>query len=107
MWKRLGTIILVGVVAGLTVVAALRVLPPGAPEPPGATVRAEGPAPLGPVDLTPEERIVIGVYKQVSPAVVHIASIALAYDFFFNVVPQAGTGSGFLIDEQGHIVTNN
>ncbi|MGH7377485.1 MAG: S1C family serine protease, partial [Candidatus Methylomirabilales bacterium] len=37
----------------------------------------------------------------------HIASIALAYDFFFNVVPQAGTGSGFLIDEQGHIVTNN
>ncbi len=107
MWKRLGTIILVGVVAGLTVVAALRVLPPGAPEPPGATVRAEGPAPLGPGDLSPEERIVIGVYKQVSPAVVHIASIALAYDFFFNVVPQAGTGSGFLIDEQGHIVTNN
>ncbi len=107
MWRRLGTILLVGVVAGLTGVAALRVLPPGAPEPPRATVRAEGPAPLGPVDLTPEERIVIGVYKQVSPAVVHIASIALAYDFFFNVVPQAGTGSGFLIDEQGHILTNN
>ncbi|MEK7853992.1 MAG: hypothetical protein AAB272_03500, partial [candidate division NC10 bacterium] len=103
MWKRLGTLLLVGVVAGLTVVAALRALPPGAPEPPGATVRAEGPAPLGPVDPTPEERIVIGVYKRVSPAVVHIASIALAYDFFFNVVPQAGTGSGFLIDEQGHI----
>ncbi|MEK7338564.1 MAG: trypsin-like peptidase domain-containing protein, partial [candidate division NC10 bacterium] len=107
MWKRLGTLLLVGVVAGLTVVATLRVLGPAAPESPGAPVRAEAPALLSPGDLTPEERIVIGVYKQVSPAVVHIASIALAYDFFFNVVPQAGTGSGFLIDEQGHIVTNN
>ena len=107
MWKRLGTLLLVGVVAGLTVVATLRVLGPAAPESPGAPVRAEAPALLSPGDLTPEERIVIGVYKQVSPAVVHIASIALAYDFFFNPVPQAGTGSGFLIDEQGHIVTNN
>ena len=107
MWKRLGTLLLVGVVAGLTVVATLRVLGPAAPESPGAPVRAEAPALLSPGDLTPEERIVIGVYKQVSPAVVHVASIALAYDFFFNPVPQAGTGSGFLIDEQGHIVTNN
>ncbi len=107
MWRRLGTLLLVGVVAGLTVVAALRVLPPGAPEPPSAPVQAQAPAPVAPGDLTPEERIVIGVYKKVSPAVVHIASIAVAYDFFFNQVPQAGTGSGFLIDEQGHIVTNN
>ncbi len=107
MWKRLGTLLLVGVVAGLTVVATLRVLGPAAPESPGAPVRAEAPALLSPGDLTPEERIVIGVYKQVGPAVVHIASIALAYDSFFNPVPQAGTGSGFLIDEQGHIVTNN
>jgi putative serine protease PepD len=94
-------------VAGLTVVAALRVLGPGMPVPPGGMVQAEAPAPLGPGELTSEERIVIGVYKKVSPAVVHIASIALAYDFFFNVVPQAGTGSGFLVDDQGHIVTNN
>lgn len=107
MWRRLGTLLLVGVVAGLTVVAALRVLMPGAPEPPSAPVQAQAPAPVAPGDLTPEERIVIGVYKKVSPAVVHIASIAVAYDFFFNQVPQAGTGSGFLIDEQGHIVTNN
>jgi len=107
MWRRLGTILLVGVIAGLTVVAALRVLPPGAPEPPGAAVQAQAPAPLAPGDLTPEERIIIGVYKKVSPAVVHIASRALAFDFFFNPVPQEGTGSGFLIDEQGHILTNN
>ncbi len=107
MWRRLGTLLLVGVVAGLTVVAALWVLMPGAPEPPSAPVQAQAPAPVAPGDLTPEERIVIGVYKRVSPAVVHIASVALAYDFFFNVIPQTGTGSGFLIDEQGHIITNN
>ncbi len=107
MWRRLGTLLLVGVVAGLTVVAALRVMGPSAPEPPGAPVQAQAPALLAPGDLAPEERIVIGVYKRVSPAVVHIASVALAYDFFFNVIPQTGTGSGFLIDEQGHIITNN
>ncbi len=107
MWRRLGTLLLVGVVAGLTVVAALRVMGPSAPEPPGGPVQAQAPALLAPGDLAPEERIVIGVYKRVSPAVVHIASVALAYDFFFNVIPQTGTGSGFLIDEQGHIITNN
>ncbi|MBI2080489.1 MAG: trypsin-like peptidase domain-containing protein, partial [candidate division NC10 bacterium] len=107
MWRRLGTLLLVGVVAGLTVVGALRVLGPVATEPPGTPVLAEAPAPLGPGDLSPEERIVIGVYGKASPAVVHIASVALAYDFFFNVVPQTGTGSGFILDEQGHIVTNN
>ena len=110
MWRRLGTILLVGIVAGLTVVAAFRLLPPGPvgpAVPPGATVLAEGPSSPDLADLAPEERLLIGVYKKVSPAVVHIASRALAYDFFFNPVPQEGTGSGFLIDEQGHILTNN
>ncbi|MBI3002546.1 MAG: trypsin-like peptidase domain-containing protein, partial [candidate division NC10 bacterium] len=107
LWRRLGTLLLVGVVAGLTVVGALRVLGPVATEPPGTPVLAEAPAPLTPGDLSPEERIVIGGDRKASPAVVHIASVALAYDFFFNVVPQTGTGSGFILDEQGHIVTNN
>lgn len=57
--------------------------------------------------LSPEEEIVISVYKQASPGVVHVASIAVAYDFFFNPVPQRGTGSGFIIDDRGYILTNN
>jgi len=57
--------------------------------------------------LTPEEQVVISVYKNASPGVVHITSVALAYDFFFNIVPQEGTGSGFIIDDQGYILTNN
>jgi putative serine protease PepD len=57
--------------------------------------------------LSPEEQIVIAVYKRASPGVVHITSTALAYDFFFNPVPQKGTGSGFVLDDRGYILTNN
>jgi S1-C subfamily serine protease len=53
-----------------------------------------------------EEQLVINVYERVSPAVVNITSRAYTYDFFFNVVPQEGAGSGFVYDEKGHIVTN-
>ncbi|MBI2903126.1 MAG: trypsin-like peptidase domain-containing protein [Candidatus Methylomirabilis oxyfera] len=57
--------------------------------------------------LSPEEQIVISVYKRAGPGVVHITSTALAYDFFFNPVPQKGTGSGFVVDDRGYILTNN
>lgn len=58
-------------------------------------------------ELTAAEEVIIRVYREVSPAVVHITSTALGYDFFFNVVPHRGSGSGFIIDEKGHIVTND
>jgi S1-C subfamily serine protease len=31
----------------------------------------------------------------------------MAYDFFYQPVPQQGQGSGFILDKQGHILTNN
>lgn len=46
------------------------------------------------------------VYELAGPAVVHIASLSYAYDFFSRPVPQEGTGSGFFYDVEGHIVTN-
>jgi len=57
--------------------------------------------------LSPEEQVVINVYKQASPGVVNITSTTLAYDFFFNVIPQQGTGSGFFVDDKGHVLTNS
>lgn len=57
--------------------------------------------------LTPEEEIVIGVYRAASPGVVHITSIVLSQDFFFRIVPERGTGSGFIVDDRGYILTNN
>jgi S1-C subfamily serine protease len=61
-----------------------------------------------PQDLTPSEVRDIEVFRRASSSVVFITSIALQRDFFsFDVqqIPQ-GTGSGFVWDDQGHIVTN-
>jgi len=60
----------------------------------------------GPQQLDPEEQNNIDVYKRVSPAVVNITSTTLQMDFFFGAVPQQGAGSGFIIDKEGHILTN-
>jgi S1-C subfamily serine protease len=53
-----------------------------------------------------EEQNNIAVYKRVLPSVVNITSTALVYNFFFQAVPQQGQGSGFVLDKQGHILTN-
>jgi len=58
--------------------------------------------------LTAAEQNITQLFEEASPAVVYITSIALRRDFFrFNVmeIPQ-GTGSGFVWDEDGNIVTN-
>jgi S1-C subfamily serine protease len=54
-----------------------------------------------------EEQQNISVYKRVLPSVVNITSTEVAYDFFYRPVPQQGQGSGFILDTQGHILTNN
>jgi S1-C subfamily serine protease len=52
------------------------------------------------------ETQVEAVYDKAGPAVVHITSRVITYDFFMQPVPQEGTGSGFVYDSEGHIVTN-
>ncbi|MCL6429816.1 MAG: trypsin-like peptidase domain-containing protein [Anaerolineae bacterium] len=54
-----------------------------------------------------EEALVADIYDRVSPAVVHITSRVIEMDFFFGPMPSEGTGSGFIIDRDGHIVTNH
>src|SRR6185437_962446 len=53
-----------------------------------------------------EEQLNISVYKKALPSVVNITSTTVAFDFFYGAVPQNGMGSGFVIDTQGHILTN-
>jgi len=60
----------------------------------------------GPEKLDPEEQNNIDVYHRVIPSVVNITSKTVAYDFFFGPVPQEGQGSGFIIDKDGHVLTN-
>lgn len=70
--------------------------------------RAE-PRPVMPrSDLGGDEQNTISVFKEASPSVVYITSIELRRSFFsLNVqeIPQ-GTGSGFIWDTEGRIVTN-
>src|SRR2546429_275397 len=57
--------------------------------------------------LSEEERNNIEIYQRYSPGVVNITTTTIGYDFFLRPVQmESGTGSGALIDDQGHIVTN-
>jgi S1-C subfamily serine protease len=59
-------------------------------------------------DLAEDEKNTIEVFKQTSPSVVYITSVELRRNLFsLNAfeIPQ-GTGSGFIWDDQGRIVTN-
>ncbi len=58
-------------------------------------------------DLTEEEKRTIHIYHSVVPSVVNVSNIKVADSFFYGKVevPQ-GTGSGFIWNEDGYIVTN-
>jgi len=54
-----------------------------------------------------EEQQNIAVYKKVLPSVVNITSTEVRFDFFYGPVPQTGQGSGFILNKEGLILTNN
>jgi S1-C subfamily serine protease len=53
-----------------------------------------------------EEQNNISVYHKNIASVVNITSRVMTFDFFYGLVPQEGQGSGFIIDKEGHILTN-
>jgi S1-C subfamily serine protease len=57
------------------------------------------------LDATESENV--SIYRQAAPSVANIVTRAVTYDFFYGAVPTQGAGSGFLIDSDGHILTNN
>ena len=54
----------------------------------------------------PKSRTTSAVYRRNIGSVVNITSRAMTFDFFYGLVPQEGQGSGFIIDKEGHILTN-
>jgi S1-C subfamily serine protease len=74
-----------------------------------APAKKGAPRPITPRgDLSASEKDTIDVFKNISPCVAYITSIGLAQNIFsMNVfeIPK-GTGSGFIWDVDGHIVTN-
>jgi len=61
-----------------------------------------------PIELTPEEKISVGVYQNVNRSVVNITtrSVTNSDDYFGTSEVSTGTGSGSVLDHKGHIVTN-
>ena len=76
-------------------------------EPSGSASLSENAPPgiTNPAVATDEQNN-IEVYKAVSPGVVFITSTTFSNDFF-DPGERSGTGSGFVIDAQGHILTNH
>jgi len=60
----------------------------------------------GAESLDAEEQNNINVYRKNIASVVNITSRAVTFDFFYGLVPEEGQGSGFIIDKDGHIITN-
>src|SRR4051812_4530815 len=59
-------------------------------------------------DLSELEKTNINLYKKSRPSVVHITTLTNRSDGLYMNVQQVpeGTGSGFVWDDKGHIVTN-
>ena len=106
------TLLLVAVfLGGFLAGQGIPALPPG----PGSPAPAAGPIASLPValeappeDLSPEELRNIEIFRRAAASVVYITRITLRRDFFsLNVfqIPE-GSGSGFVWDQEGHVVTN-
>ncbi|HKA40472.1 MAG TPA: trypsin-like peptidase domain-containing protein [Burkholderiales bacterium] len=74
---------------------------PGVPPAEPRAVAARG-------SLAEDEQNSITVFKSASPSAVHITTLEAARSFFSLDVMQVprGTGTGFLWDDKGHVVTN-
>ena len=64
------------------------------------------PSPRG--DLTTAEQATIRLFEEVGPSVVYITTLAQRRNIYTGLTSEvpSGTGSGFIWDEAGHIVTN-
>jgi S1-C subfamily serine protease len=58
-------------------------------------------------ELSPEEQTNIRVYERANQSVVHITTKADKTSLLILEVPTEGTGSGSVLDKNGHILTNN
>ncbi len=119
-WNRRSAVLIgtaVGFVLGLAFAVSTVTTPPSSAEleTPQSEVR-ESAAPFMPLAAGPEpapgllesERNTIEIFRAAGPSVVYVTNNALRRDFFsMNVTEvEQGTGSGFLWDEHGHVVTN-
>jgi serine protease Do len=54
-----------------------------------------------------DESSVLEVVEKVTKSVVNINTVRLLHDYYYQVVPVQGMGSGVIVDTKGYILTNN
>lgn len=83
--------------------------PPPAPSPPPEPINPTWtpPSPNNSENQTPLLPSIADVVAQVKPSVVAITTEVVTFDFFNRPFTQQGAGSGWILDENGIIVTNN
>jgi S1-C subfamily serine protease len=97
------------VVAGLAIAAAFAAGAWWGALTPGLSAAARsGQRPVAPGQLNDDERATVDLFHRASPSVVFITSLAVrrsAFRFNLTQIPR-GSGSGFIWDNAGHVVTN-
>jgi len=82
--------------------------PPPSPPPPEVTAPTSPEWTLPPADgQNPPLPDFVSVVAKVKPSVVAINTEVITFDIFNRPFTQEGAGSGWIIDKEGHIVTNN
>jgi S1-C subfamily serine protease len=103
------SVFLIGIVLGGTTVYFAYILPQaGRSSVPTIDLPATTPRPT-PSNIANSEKnpsTISDIYDQVSTSVVHIISRRESFSLFYGITAREGTGSGFVFDDAGHIVTN-
>ena len=115
---RLALTVLAALLTALAALAAATCTVEVAPE---TTAREVEPSQAGPVpaafrqsstpvsytDLRSDEQAIVDLFENTSPSVVYISTIAMRADAFGRVMSGPGaSGTGFVWDDEGHIITN-
>ena len=79
---------------------------PGAP-PPAAQAQVREAPPM-PASLRADELAMVELFERTSPSVVYLTSLARRVDWFGRTTAEVprGTGTGFIWDDAGHVITN-
>ena len=123
MFKRSHTVIAISIIAVLALSACggdgekeatpaeaspeVPVSTAASPTPPTTVNGATPPADQVSLGLAAEELPTVEVVKILAPSIVQIVTESLGMGLFNQPEPSRGLGTGVILDEQGHILTNN
>lgn len=109
--SRGGQIALSGLIAAMLLIGYQQLSQHQSPQPADPGMQALVSQPDNTANAAPSvsganEQQVINLYKSNSDSVVNVTTRSMGYNQYMEPTPQQGAGSGFVIDKQGHVVTN-